>query len=49
VYLENFIEGRDDLKFIEKELQDYDDLPQLVDIISNIFTILTTKIDGKLA
>lgn len=46
--MENFIETKDDLKTIESELKDYENVTALIDIIKAIFTNLMNKIDKKL-
>ncbi|CAD8080520.1 unnamed protein product [Paramecium sonneborni] len=47
VQLEKYIETKNDLNEIEKELKDYDNLQQLVNIIKVVFTNLILKIDKK--
>lgn len=46
--MENFIETKDDLKVVENELRDYDDLTELVGIIKTVFNTLANKIDLKI-
>ncbi|CAD8150451.1 unnamed protein product [Paramecium octaurelia] len=47
IQLEKYIETKNDLNEIEKELKDYENLPQLVNIIKVVFTNLMLKIDKK--
>lgn len=45
--MEGFVHTKNDLKQVEKELTDYDDLHGLVRIIKNVFVRLTEKIDKQ--
>ena len=47
-YFEKYIKTKDDLKNLQKKLNDYDSIVDLIDIIGNVFTELTQKIDEKL-
>ncbi|CAD8081954.1 unnamed protein product [Paramecium sonneborni] len=47
IQLEKYIETKNDLNEIEKELKDYENLTQLVNIIKVVFTNLIIKIDKK--
>ncbi|CAD8168343.1 unnamed protein product [Paramecium pentaurelia] len=47
IQLEKYIETKSDLNEIEKELKDYENLTQLVNIIKVVFTNLMLKIDKK--
>ncbi|CAD8161182.1 unnamed protein product [Paramecium pentaurelia] len=47
IQLEKYIETKNDLNEIEKELKDYENLKQLVNIIKVVFTNLIIKIDKK--
>jgi len=44
-YFENFIESSSDLKQIEDKLEDYESIGQLINLIENVFTALTHKIE----
>lgn len=44
--MEKYISTKDDLQEIESKLNDYDNLLSLVDIIKNVFSHLTIKIDN---
>ncbi|CAD8167325.1 unnamed protein product [Paramecium octaurelia] len=46
--LEKYIETKNDLNEVEKELKDYENLTQLVNIIKIIFTNLMLKIERKI-
>eukprot|EP00825_Cyclidium_porcatum_P036160 TRINITY_DN38044_c0_g1_i1.p1 TRINITY_DN38044_c0_g1~~TRINITY_DN38044_c0_g1_i1.p1 ORF type:complete len:260 (-),score=67.53 TRINITY_DN38044_c0_g1_i1:81-860(-) len=46
--LENYIQTKEDLTEIEKQLSDYDNLEQLIDIIKNIFSHFVNKMEVKL-
>lgn len=48
-FLENFIEDQSDLKIVEQQLKDYDNLVGLVTIIQNVFKTLTKKIERKIS
>lgn len=45
--MEKFIETKEDLKLVESELKDYENLTCLVNIIKTIFQTLANKIDLK--
>jgi len=47
-YFEKFIVTKDDLDALQNKLNDYENLPELVEITKNVFTSLTEKIDEKL-
>ena len=46
-YYKKYIKTKADLKNLENKLNDYDSIMSLINIISNIFTELTNKIDEK--
>jgi DNA repair ATPase RecN len=48
-YFEKFIKTKDDLKALENKLSDYENIVSLVDIIKNVFSDLTAKIDEKMS
>lgn len=48
IYMEGFVHTKSDLKHVEQELTDYDDLHGLVTIIKNVFRRMTDKIDKQL-
>ncbi len=47
-YFEKFLLTKEDLAALEKKLNDYENLLELVDIMNNVFTSLTEKVDEKL-
>jgi len=47
-YFEKFLLTKEDLAALEKKLNDYENLLELVDIMNNVFQSLTEKIDEKL-
>ena len=47
-YFEKYIKTKDDLQNLEKKLNDYDSIVNLIEIIGNVFTEMTQKIDEKL-
>jgi flavorubredoxin len=49
LYMEKFIETKEDLQLVESELKDYENLACLVSIIKTIFQTLANKIDVKLS
>lgn len=48
-YFEKFIKTKDDLKTLEQKLSDYENIMGLIDIIKNVFSDLTSKIDEKIS
>ncbi|KAM3131086.1 hypothetical protein pb186bvf_016784 [Paramecium bursaria] len=49
LFLENFLEDQNDLKIVEQQLKDYDNLVGLVQIIQSLFKTLMKKIEKKLS
>jgi hypothetical protein len=47
LFLEKFIETKEDLQQVESELKDYENLACLVNIIKTVFNTLANKIDLK--
>jgi len=48
-YFEKFLITKEDLSSLEKKLNDYENLLELVDIMNNVFTSLAEKVDEKLS
>jgi len=48
-YFEKFLITKEDLSSLEKKLNDYENLLELVDIMNNVFTSLSEKVDEKLS
>jgi len=48
-YFEKFLITKEDLASLEKKLNDYENLLELVEIMNNVFSSLTEKVDEKLS
>lgn len=46
-HLEKYIQTKEDLADIERQLNDYDNVQQLIDIIKNIFSHLISKLESR--